>query len=76
MEEAEIIVRGSSDWAAKTKFLIKKKLDHLQVIHHFTTVNDYTIKSQYPIYLIDKFLETIIQPGYTNWFIVDDLSSY
>jgi hypothetical protein len=77
MEEAGIIVRGNSDWDAKTKFPPKKKgSDQLRVVHNFIPLNNYTIKPQYPMHLIDEVLENIIQPRYTTWFSADASNGY
>ena len=45
-------------------------------MHNFTLGNDYIVKPQYSIQLIDEVLEIIIRPGYTNWFITDASNSY
>jgi hypothetical protein len=65
MEEAGIIVRGSSEWGARTKFLPKRDSDKLRVVHNFMPVNECTVKSRYPTHLIDEVLETVIRPNYT-----------
>jgi RNase H-like domain found in reverse transcriptase/Integrase zinc binding domain len=76
MEEAGVIVRGSSNWGARTKFPPKKDADKLRVVHNFIPVNSYTIKPQYPMHLVDEVLETIIRPYYTTWFIADASNGY
>src|SRR5437762_5819630 len=72
MKEAGIIIRGTSEWGARTKFLLKKKgSDQFRVVHNFIPVNKVTIKLQYPIHHIDEVLEMVIRPGYTCFFITD-----
>ena len=77
MEEAGIVMRGASEWGARTKFPPKKKgSDQLRVVHNFIPVNDVTIKPQYPTHRIDEVLETVIRPGYTCFFITDASNGY
>src|SRR4051812_44707656 len=51
MEEAGILVRGSSEWGAMTLFPLKKKgSEDLRIVHNFIPINRYTIKPQYPMH--------------------------
>src|SRR5437762_9342352 len=77
MEEAGIIIRGTSEWGARTKFPPKKKgSDQFRVVHNFIPINKVTIKPQYPTHRIDEVLETVIRPGYTCFFITDASNGY
>lgn len=49
MEEAGILVRGASEWGARSKFPPEKKgSDQLRVVHNFIPLNDCTVKPQPP----------------------------
>ena len=76
MEEAGILVRGASDWGARTKFVPKQKGPDLRIVHNFIPVNEVTIKPQYPMHCIDEVLETIIRPRYTCFFSTDASNRY
>ena len=76
MEEAGIIVRGASDWGARTRFVPKKSGLDLRIVHCFIPVNDVTIKPQYPMHRIDEVLETVIRPKHTCFFITDGSNGY
>src|ERR1700739_547584 len=76
MENARIIIRGSSNWRAKTKFPPKKDIDKLQVVHNFILLNKHMLKLQYPMHIVDEVLKTVIWPTYTTWFIIDASNGY
>lgn len=63
IEKASIIVYILSKQGARTKFPFKKKgLTKLYIINNFISLNKQTIKYAYPIYLIDKILNLVLNP--------------
>jgi hypothetical protein len=77
MEEAGILVRGSSPQGAKTLFPPKKKgSDQLRVVHNFIPVNASTIKPAYLMHSIEEVLETLVKPEFVVFFSSDATNGY
>ncbi len=77
LEDAGIIIRRSSEWGARTKFPPKKKDSPLKrVVHNFIPVNTWTVKSGYPMHLLEDVIETIITPRFTVYFTSDASNGY
>lgn len=77
MEEAGVIVRGASDWGARTQFPPKKKgSDDLRVVHNYIPLNKCTYKPQYPMHRIEEVIEVVVVPGYTTFFSTDATNGY
>jgi hypothetical protein len=77
MEEAGILVRGASEWGARSKFSFKKKgSDQLRVVHNFIPLNDCTMKPQYPGHRIEKVIDTIVKPKFGVFFSSDASNEY
>ncbi|SLM39126.1 hypothetical protein LPUS_09585 [Lasallia pustulata] len=77
LEEAGIVARMSSNWAARTKFPPKKKgSDQLRVVHNFIPVNKCTIKSEYPMHRLEEVLDILIKPRFSCYFSTDVSNSY
>lgn len=77
MEESGIIVRGFSEWGARSKFPPKKKgSEELRVIHNFISVNSQTVKPQYPTHRIEEVVEIIIKPKFTVFFGTNASNGY
>lgn len=77
MEEAGIIVRGFSEWGARSKFSPKKKgSEELRVVHNFISVNSQTVKPQYFTHRIEEVIETIIKPKFIMFFGTDASCGY
>ena len=77
LEEAGIVARMSSNWAARTKFPPKKKgSDQLRVVHNFIPVNKCTIKSEYPMHRLEEVLDILIKPRFSCYFSTDASNSY
>ncbi|TAQ83554.1 hypothetical protein B7494_g8120 [Chlorociboria aeruginascens] len=77
MEEAGIVVRGSSPWGAVILFSPKKKgSDLMRVVHSFIPINAATIKPVYPMHNMEEVLETLIKTSFTVFFSSDATNSY
>ena len=77
LKDAEIIVRRSSSWGARTKFPLKKKGSPLKrVVYNFMSVNEHTIKFAYPVHRLKKVVDTLITSGFGVYFISDASNSY
>ncbi|SLM37531.1 Retrotransposon gag domain [Lasallia pustulata] len=77
LEEAGIVARMSSNWAAQTIFPPKKKgSDQLRVVHNFIPVNKCTIKSEYPMHRLEEVLDVLIKSRFSCYFSTDASNSY
>lgn len=77
MEQAGILLRGASDWAARTLFPPKKKgSDQLRVVHNFIPINAVTIKPQYPMHQMEEVLDTVIKSKWKTFFSADASNGY
>jgi len=77
MEEAGILVRGASEWGARSKFPSKKKgSDQLRVVHNFIPLNDCTVKPQYPGHRIEEVIDIIVKPKFKVFFSSDASNGY
>ena len=67
----------SNEWGAKTKFPSRKKRsDRLRVVHNFIPVNKYTLKPQYPMYCLEKVLETLLRPKFKCFVSINASNGY
>jgi hypothetical protein len=72
MKKADIIIRMSSDWDARTKFSSKKKeSDQLRVIHNYIFLNDCTIKMQYSIHRIKEVIDILMKFKFKAFFFTN-----
>ena len=70
MLEAGIITYTSSPWSAKSRFVIKKN-GYLRPVHQFCTLNDDTIKSNYPMRRVEPILSNLMQPRFKLYWWAD-----
>ncbi|GAW16256.1 hypothetical protein ANO14919_056790 [Xylariales sp. No.14919] len=75
MEEADIITRGSSTWAAYTRFPYKRS-GELRVVHDFRPVNSATYKPQWPTHNRDEDFDALTQGGHGVFFKADASNGY
>ncbi len=77
IENAGVIVRRSSEWGAKTKFLPKKKRSSiLRVVHNYIPHNKNTTQSQYQIHRLEETIDVVIKPWFKVYFSNDVGNSY
>ena len=77
LENADIIVRKSSPWGAKTKFPFKKKKSKLlRVIHNFILINKYTIKSTYSMHHMKKIIAILLKLKFSIYFCSNAANGY
>ncbi|KAF2966539.1 hypothetical protein GQX73_g7005 [Xylaria multiplex] len=75
MEEADIITKGSSAWAAYTRFPYKKNRE-LRVVHDYRPINSATLKPQWPMHNRDEDFDVLIQGGHSVFFKADASNGY
>jgi len=77
MEEAELLFRCDSKWAARTKFALKSRADtlpqeaRLPIVHNFIPLKRVIEKSQYTCPLIEQIIYTVLKKG-ESWFFTSD----
>ena len=77
MEEAGILVRGTSEWGAHTKSPPRKKGSaDLRVVHNIIPINAATIKPAYPMHSIEEVLNSLMKPTFNTFFITDAANGY
>ena len=77
LEDADIIVRRSSEWGARTKFPPKKKdLPLFRIVHNYIPVNKYTIKSAYPMHRLEEVMDILMKPRHNTYFTLDAANGY
>ena len=82
MEEAGLIRRCDSAWAAHTKFIPKPKAelrpekDKLRMVHNYMPLNSVTEKSRYPCPRIEQIVHTISKKNKRWFFTTDAANSY
>jgi len=77
MVKVGILDIGSSEWAAATLFPPKKpRSTEFRMVYNFKPINKYTIKSNYPIYNMDKVLHTVVSLGKKVFSVYDTANGY
>ena len=81
MEQAGLILRCDSIWAARTKFPPKpnrpaNQEGNLRMVHNYIPLNCYTMKSQYPCPRIDQIVHTVLKRNKKCFFYTDAADSY
>ena len=81
MEQAGLILRCDSIWAARTKFPPKpnrpaNQEGNLRMVHNYIPLNHYTMKSQYPCPRIDQIVHTVLKRNKKCFFYTDAADSY
>lgn len=75
MEEAGIVVRGTSSWGARTKFPPKKN-GTFRVVHNFIPINRATEKPTYPMHTIDEVMEILMIDNHKVFMQADAANGY
>lgn len=77
MEDVGVIVRRSSEWKARTKFPPKTKGSSLFcIVHNYIALNNFTIKSQYPVHCLEEIIDIVIKAGFKVFFLSDAVNGY
>lgn len=77
IEDAGIIMRGSSPCGARKRFPPKKKESELlRFVHNSIALNSHTIKSAYHMHHLEKVLDTLITPKLKVFFYSDASNGY
>jgi hypothetical protein len=75
LEDAGIIVRCESPWAARTKFP-RKSNGKLRMVHVYCGLNSATVKTNYPTARIETVLDTIMIAQNRVYFSSDASNGY
>ena len=81
MEQAGLILRCVSIWAARTKFPPKpnppaNQEGNLRMVHNYIPLNCYTMKSQYPCPRIDQIVHMVLKRNKNCFFYTVAAHSY
>ena len=77
MEKAGILIRGSSEWNAPTLFPPKKPgSKEFRMVNNFKDINKWTIKSAYPMHIMDEVIQTLMQRMFGCFCSTDASNGY
>ena len=73
--EAGVIIQCESPWSANTKFP-RKENGKLRIVNVFCSLNNVTIKSNYPMKRIEPVIKNLSRSRFTNYFKADASNGY